>query len=201
MAKKTLQTKLQKFYPWLLIIGGVLGMLAAFVLTMDKIEILKNPDYEPMCNLNPIIACGSVIVTDQASAFGFPNPFIGLAAFSAVVVVGVSLLAGMKITKPWYWRTFWAGTVFGVGFIHWLIFQSIYRIGALCPYCMVVWLVTIPIFWYTTLWLLRDGYLRLPAGWGKVNDFMQRNHFGILLTWFLIIIGLILNRFWYFFGF
>ena len=30
-------------------------------------------------------------------------------------------------------------------FIHWLIFQSLYRIGALCPYCMVVWAVTIPL--------------------------------------------------------
>ena len=28
-------------------------------------------------------------------------------------------------------------------FVHWLIFQSLYRIGALCPYCMVVWAVTI----------------------------------------------------------
>lgn len=107
MAKNTAQTKLQKFYPWLLVIGGILGLLAAFVLTMDKFEILKDPNYEPSCNLNPIIACGSVIVTNQASAFGFPNPFIGLAAFSAVVVVGVSLLADMKITKPWYWLTFW----------------------------------------------------------------------------------------------
>ena len=30
-------------------------------------------------------------------------------------------------------------------FMHWLIFQSLYRIGALCPYCMVVWAVTIPL--------------------------------------------------------
>ncbi|PRC62285.1 hypothetical protein C6A85_03910, partial [Mycobacterium sp. ITM-2017-0098] len=30
-------------------------------------------------------------------------------------------------------------------FVHWLIFQSLYRIGALCPYCMVVWAVTIPL--------------------------------------------------------
>ena len=29
--------------------------------------------------------------------------------------------------------------------MHWLIFQSLYRIGALCPYCMVVWAVTIPL--------------------------------------------------------
>ncbi len=38
-----------------------------------------------------------------------------------------------------------AGTLLGTVFVHWLIFQSLYRIGALCPYCMVVWAVTIPL--------------------------------------------------------
>lgn len=201
MPKKNAQTKLQKYFPWLLTGGGFLGLLSAFVLTLEKIEVLKDPNYVPTCNVNPIIACGSVINTDQASAFGFPNPLIGIFGFTAVIVVGMSLFAGIKIAKAWYWRTFWAGTVFGAGFIHWLFFQSVYNIGALCPYCMVVWAVTIPIFWYTTLWLLREGYLKLPKGWGKSNDFAQRNHAGILVSWYLIITGLILNHFWYFFGF
>lgn len=202
MAKRVTETKLQKYYPWLLTIGGLIGLAAAFVLMVEKIEVLKNPSYTPTCNINPVIACGSVISTDQASAFAFPNPILGLIGFAAVVVVGVTLLANRKFTnRAWYWKSFWAGTLFGVGFIHWLAFQSIYNIGALCPYCMVVWAVTMPIFWYTTLWNLREGYLKLPKGWGKFGDFLQRNHFGILLSWYLIIAGLILNRFWYFFGF
>lgn len=201
MPKTSKTSKLQKYFPWLLTGGGFLGLLASFVLTLEKIEVLKDPNYVPTCNVNPIIACGSVINTTQASAFGFPNPLIGIFGFAAVIVVGMSLIAGMKITKAWYWRTFWAGTLFGAGFIHWLFFQSVYRIGALCPYCMIVWAVTIPIFWYTTLWLLRTDYLKLPKGCGKFGDFIQRNHAGILLSWYLIIIGLILNHFWYFFGF
>ncbi|MCA9331509.1 vitamin K epoxide reductase family protein [Candidatus Saccharibacteria bacterium] len=204
MAKKvasTKQAKLSKYFPWLLVGGGSLGLVAAFVLTLEKIALLKNPEHVLSCDINPIVACGSVINTWQASAFGFPNPLIGIFGFGAVIVVGVSLLAGMDIKKVWYWRTFWAGTVFGAGFIHWLAFQSIYRIGALCPYCMVVWSVTVPIFWYTTLWLLRAGYLKLPSGYGKIQDFMQRNHFGLLLAWYLIVFFAIMNRFWYFFGF
>jgi uncharacterized membrane protein len=201
--KKQTTTKMQRYFPWLLTGGGAIGLLAAAVLMIEKIAVLKNPDHVLSCDVNPLIACGSVINTPQASAFGFPNPILGLIGFAAVIVVGVSLLAGAKIAKAWYWRTFWTGTIFGVGFIHWLFFQSVYRIGALCPYCMVVWGVTIPIFWYTTLWLLREGHISLPKGWkgwGKIGDFMQRNHFGLLLSWFLIIVGLILNHFWYFFG-
>lgn len=194
-------SKLQKYFPWMLVGGGLVGLLASFVLMIEKIEVLKDPSYVPTCNVNPIIACGSVINTVQASAFGFPNPIIGIFGFAAVIVVGVSLLAGMRISKPWYWRTFWAGTIFGVGFIHWLFFQSVYRIGALCPYCMVVWAVTMPIFWYTTLWMLREGHITLPKSWSKAGEFIWFNHLGILLAWYMIIIGLILNHFWYFFGF
>ncbi len=195
------QTKLQKYFPWLLVGGGSLGLLAALVLTLEKFALLKNPEHVLSCDINPIVACGSVINTWQASAFGFPNPLIGIFGFAAVIVVGVSMLAGMRIAKAWYWRTFWAGTIFGFGFIHWLAFQSIYRIGALCPYCMVVWAVTVPIFWYTTLWLLREGFLKFPKGWGKLNDFMQRNHLGLLLIWYILVFFAIMNRFWYFFGF
>jgi uncharacterized membrane protein len=197
---KSSKTKLQKYFPWLLTIGGSIGLLSAFVLMVEKIAVLKDPSYVPSCNVNPIIACGSVINTDQASAFGFPNPLIGFFGFTAVVVVGVSLLAGMKAAKGWYWRTFWAGTIFGVGFVHWLFFQSVYRIQALCPYCMVVWVVTLAIFWYTMLWLIREGFLKLPKSWAKANEIAQKNHFGILLSWYLVIIALILNHFWYFFG-
>ena len=195
------QTRMQKHFPRLLVGGGLVGLVSAFVLMVEKIAVLKNPDYVPSCNINPILACGSVINTPQASAFGFPNPIIGLIGFTAVIVVGVSLLAGMQITKKWYWRMFWIGTVLGTAFIHWLFFQSVYRIGALCPYCMVVWVVTIPVFWYTTLWCLREGFLALPKGWNKAANFVQQNHGGILLSWYLVITGLILHHFWYYFGF
>ncbi|HTE21500.1 MAG TPA: vitamin K epoxide reductase family protein [Candidatus Limnocylindria bacterium] len=192
--------KLQKYFPWALVTGGLIGLVAAFVLMVEKVAVLKDPTHVPSCNINPILACGSVIDTPQASAFGFPNPMLGLIGFTAVIVVGVSLLAGMRIAKAWYWRTFWAGTIFGVGFIHWLFFQSVYRIGALCPYCMAVWVVTIPIFWYTTLWMFREGHLPTPRGWDRTVAFATVNHLGILLSWYLVIIGLILYHFWYYFG-
>ena len=44
---------------------------------VEKIEILINPDYVPSCSLNPVLSCGSVMITPQASAFGFPNSLIG----------------------------------------------------------------------------------------------------------------------------
>ena len=60
---------------WILI-AGVVGLAAALTLTVEKIEILINPAYVPSCSINPVPSCGSVMVTPQASAFGFPNPLI-----------------------------------------------------------------------------------------------------------------------------
>ena len=56
------------------------------------------------------------------------------------------MLSFAKVFLPqWYWAGLTVGTVLGAVFVHWLIFQSLYRIGALCPYCMLVWSVTIPL--------------------------------------------------------
>ena len=86
---------------WVLI-AGVVGLAAAFTLTIEKIKLLENPAYVPSCSINPVLSCGSVMATPQAAAFGFPNPLIGVMAFSVVVVSGV--LAVAKVPLPrWYW--------------------------------------------------------------------------------------------------
>ena len=85
----------------------------------------------------------------QAALLGFPNPIIGVAAFPVIVATGAALLAGGRLAQ-WYWLGLQAGVTMAFAFICWLVFQSLYRIGALCPYCMVVWAVVIPLFWYVT---------------------------------------------------
>src|SRR4051794_20319348 len=140
---------------WLLLVTGTLGLAASAMLTLEKIRVLEDPDYVPSCNINPIISCGSVMRTPQASVFGFPNPLIGIAGFSAVVAIGAALLAGAALHRR-FWLGLQAGTLFGIVFVHWLIGQTLYRIGALCPYCVLVWTAMIPLFWYTTVHNLRQ---------------------------------------------
>lgn len=78
----------------LLVLCGAAGLLASWVITLDKFKLLEDPDFVPGCSLNPVLSCGSVMESDQAEAFGFPNPMLGLAAYGVVICVGVSLLAG-----------------------------------------------------------------------------------------------------------
>lgn len=89
-----------------------------------------------------MVACGSVINTPQASIFGPPNPLIGVSAFCVVITIGV--LAVAKVPLPrWFWTGLMIGSALAVVVVHWPKFETLYEIGALCPYCMVVWAVMI----------------------------------------------------------
>jgi uncharacterized membrane protein len=185
--------------PYIFIIFGLMGVYCAFVLSQDKIKLLQNPNTHLSCSLDPVLACGNVISSAQGHAFGFPNPFLGLAGFAAVVTIGFAMLAGARF-KRWFWLAIEAGLVFALGFIHWLFYQSVYVIHNLCMYCMAVWIVVITSFWYATLYNIDSKNIVLPARLRKPYAFVRRHHFDILILWFLIIAGLILKHFWYYYG-
>ncbi|MEU0406790.1 vitamin K epoxide reductase family protein [Streptomyces griseorubiginosus] len=147
----------------LLVITGAAGLLASWVITLDKFKLLEDPDFTPGCSLNPVVSCGSVMTSDQASAFGFPNPMLGLVAYAVVICVGAGLSAGARFPR-WYWLTFDAGCLFGVGFVSWLQFESLYRINALCLWCCLAWVATIVLFWYVTSFAVRHRFLPAPVG-------------------------------------
>ncbi|ARF78034.1 hypothetical protein GCM10010502_69850 [Kitasatospora aureofaciens] len=82
--------------------------------------------------------------------------------------------------RMWFWLGLQAGTLFGVGFVTWLTDQTLYEIGAVCPYCIVVWIATIPLFWYTTPHNVRHGVIPLPARWRPATELAR----GIFRTFF-----------------
>ncbi|HVA11082.1 MAG TPA: vitamin K epoxide reductase family protein [Candidatus Dormibacteraeota bacterium] len=190
---------LPKTLPYILVICGIIGYVCASIIMYDKIKILNNPHYIPSCDLNPVISCGSVMQSKQAAAFGVPNPFLGLGGFPIVAMLGVAMLAGARF-KRWFWLVVNTGLLFAGGFVFWLFFQSVYRIHALCPWCIVVWITSFTTLWYVTLYNIDHKHIRLPKG--RIQNFygwVRRHHLDILIAWFLIITALILNHFWYYY--
>ncbi|MEE6140048.1 vitamin K epoxide reductase family protein [Mycobacterium sp. 050128] len=174
---------------WWVLIAGVIGLASSATLTVEKIDLLLNPSYVPSCNLNPILSCGSVMVTPQASLLGFPNPLLGIVAFTVVLVAGV--LAVAKVSIPhWFWVSLEVGLLVGAGFVHWLIFESLYRIGALCPYCMVVWAMTI------TLLVVVGSIVFRPVLDGTAARLLYQWRWSITALWFTAVFLLIMVRFW-----
>ena len=144
-------------------ITGVSGLVAAFALTLDKIAILQNPDAALGCNFSVLVQCGANLDSPEGAVFGFPNPLIGIAGYAIVTVVGMAVLAGARFAN-WFWALFNLGLLFAIGFVAWLITQSLFVLGTLCPWCMLVWAVTIPLSLAVTVQNVRAGVLPLPRG-------------------------------------
>lgn len=146
--------------PWVLagffILAGAIGWWAAFQLTLEKIHLLENPEAVLGCDFSILVQCGKNLESWQGSVFGFANPILGLGGFVAPIAVGVALLAGARFDR-WFWITFHLGVTGALAFVIWLISQSIFALFTLCPWCMVVWSVTIPLWWSLTFRNLAEG--------------------------------------------
>ncbi len=191
----TFTTRIQKALPYILIICGVIGFLASFVLTTEKFQQIQDASYVPPCNINSLLSCGSVMKTEQASVFGFANSLLGIAGFTVVTTVGFAMLAGAKF-KRWFWLGLNAGLLLAVIFVHWLAFEAIYEIQALCIWCMVVWVVSIASLWYVTIHNLETEVIPVYGRTKGIVSFLQRNHVTLLVLWYLVILAAILQHFW-----
>lgn len=179
---------------WAVTALGAVGLIAAFVLSVDKVEALKaaarNDTYSAVCDLNAFVSCSAVITSPESEAFGFPNSFLGLIGFTGVVLIGL-LLALQQRLPGLLWGLFAGGLLFAAGFITWLQTQSLYDIGKLCPYCMVVWAVTIPL----VVIGLRESSNALVPG-TAISRFLKNWTLLTVLLWYIVVLAAI----WFKFG-
>lgn len=133
-----------------MIATGALGLWASFALTIDKFLVLQDPTADLDCNFSILVQCSANLESWQGAAFGFPNPVIGLMGFVAPIAVGVGLLAGARFDR-WLWIAFNLGVAGALAFCIWLMANSIFDLGTLCPWCMLTWATTILMFWALTL--------------------------------------------------
>jgi uncharacterized membrane protein len=189
--------QIQQVFPYILIITAIVGLIASFVLTIEHINLIKDPNHHLSCSINPVLSCGPVMTSPTATVFGFPNPLMGLISFGAQALLGLVLLAGARM-KSWFWKL-WGIQVLGqVAFTLFLMQQSIFVIGAICIYCMAVWISLSFSAWYTLQYVLAEGHIGNSKS--KTTKFVRKYQHDILFVWFLLIVGLVLWEFWYFFG-
>ena len=186
----TNQTRSYRQTAWILVVCGLIGLVAAIELIIQKISVLSDPDFIPNCDINPVLSCGSVINTEQASLFGFPNPVLGVIGFTVVIMFGALLFTGLELPRS-MWLGLNIGALAGMTFVVWLVIQSLYVIGALCPWCMVVWAIMIPIFWQVTTDNLASGRLNLGKSLSEVIVALK---WILVAASYLIIMALIFIR-------
>lgn len=144
-----------------LVFAGLIGLWASFQLMIEKIHALTDPGAVLSCDFSIVLQCAKNLDSAQGAIFGFPNPILGLVGFMAPVVVGAAILAGARF-NGWFWITFNVGVAGAFALCMWLAYQSIFNLSTLCPWCMVVWSVTIPMFWAVTLRNVTVGAIPAP---------------------------------------
>nr|WP_090033670.1 vitamin K epoxide reductase family protein [Cellulomonas marina] len=145
-----------------MIVSGVLGLYTSFVLSIEAVTLAGDPDASLSCDINAVISCGKVAQSWQASLFGFPNAFLGIAAEAVVITVAVAIAGGVTFPR-WFMLSAEAIYTAGLVFAYWLFFEAYFVIGALCPWCLLITVTTTLVWAGLTRIVVRDGHLGLPG--------------------------------------
>lgn len=176
-----------------LLVGSVIGWISALELLMGKLFLLENPGATLSCDVNPFVSCGSVMMSWQASTFGFPNMAIGLAGFAIMGVVGALMLNKNTKLPEWFSWASLGGMVFAFGFVNFLAYSAIFVIRSLCLWCMVIWAVVAPMFF------LRLANIVEEKQWHEKHRGLSIFRHWIVLSvlWYVLVIVIIFVKFFH----
>ena len=176
--------------------SAALGLLASVVLIIEKFHLLENPGVPLACDFNALFNCSTVVQTWQASVFGFPNPILGLIGDSVLITIAVAVLSKVKFPR-WFLTAANAGVLLAAIFAYWLLFQSVYVIQVLCPWCLLVTLVSTLAFAAFTHYNIVNDTFKLK---GRLKDFAKTfvekgYHQLVVASWIVIIVALVYIKF------
>lgn len=180
-----------------MLVGGLLALIAACVLSLEKIHLLQNPNATLSCSFNLVLNCSTVMQTWQSSVFfGIPNMFIGLMAFAVVVTVAVAGLFGTSFPRR-FMVCAHGGFLLGTIFAYWLFFQSVYAIQVLCPWCLIVTFSCTLLFASMTQYALRHNIYQFPKDRDKkIQDFIAKGYHKLLVaSWLVLMVALVFLKF------
>ena len=164
-----------------MLIGALFSLLAAFVLSVDDFNLLKDPNAHLTCSVNVVVNCATVAKSQYNELFGFPNSFLGLMTEPIVITVAIAGLVGIKFPRLFM---FFAQIGYSLGFIFaWvLFFLSMFIIQALCPWCLLVTLSTTFVFFSISRYNIRESNLYLPKKIEKVlQNFISHDYDKLVL--------------------
>jgi len=171
-----------------MLVGAIASLIAAFVLSNEAIEVVKNPNAILSCSVNAIINCATVARHPTATLFGFPNSFLGMIAEPVVITVAIAGLAGVKFPRRFM---FTAQIFYTLGFLfaYYLFYVSTFVIQAICPWCFLVMMSTTFVFFSMTRYNIRENNLYLPKGLeSKLKTFISKDYDKFVMALIIVIV-------------
>jgi uncharacterized membrane protein len=170
-----------------MLVGSLLSLLASFVLSVEAIQLAKDPNASLSCSVNVVLNCATVASHPSAEMFGFPNSFLGMIAEPIVITVAIAGLAGIRFPRK-FMLAAQIGYTMGLAYALYLFSISFFVIQALCPWCLLVTLTTILVWFAITRYNIRENNLYLPKSiQKKLHDFIEKDY-DKLVMWLLIVI-------------
>ncbi|WP_336646257.1 vitamin K epoxide reductase family protein [Microbacterium sp. USHLN186] len=160
------------------IVTGTVAWVVSFLLYLEYVGQLTGAQPLVSCSISPIVTCGPNLLSPAGNLLGFSNSIIGVVLFTGPVFAGISALASPTGMRSWYWRVYAVLVLGGFLLVHVFAYRSVFEFGSLCPWCMVVWLMTIPLFWSVTGWTMREGV------WGA----SAQRAGAVVLSWMPVIV-------------
>ncbi len=182
---------------WVILVAAIAALIAAFVLSLEKLHLLQNPDAVLSCSFNVVLNCSTVMQSPQSTAFfGIPNMYIGLMAFPVIVTVAVAALWGAQFPKK-FLVTANIGVLLGTIFAYWLFFSSLYVIQVLCPWCLVVTTAcTFMLAGFTHLNLKQNNFNFKKKTNDKIQKFLKAGYHQLLVaSWIVLMVALVFIQF------
>ena len=170
-----------------MLIGAALSLLAAFVLSVESYQLAKNPNTSLSCSVNVVLNCATVAKHPSAEMFGFPNSFFGMIAEPIVITVAIAGLAGIRFPRKFMFAA-QIGYTLGLFYALYLLSISYFVIQALCPWCLLVTLTTILVWFAITRYNIRQNNLYLPKNvQAKLLTFIKKDYdklamFGLIVA-------------------
>ncbi len=159
-----------------MLIGAALSLLAAFVLSVESYQLAKNPNTSLSCSVNVVLNCATVAKHPSAEMLGFPNSFFGMIAEPIVITVAIAGLAGIRFPRKFMFAA-QIGYTLGLVYALYLLGISYFVIQALCPWCLLVTLTTILVWFAITRYNIRQNNLYLPKNiQSKLQTFIKKDY-------------------------
>lgn len=171
-----------------MLVGAILSLIAAFVLSVEAVELAKNSNAVLSCSFNAVINCATVGNHPSASMFGFPNSFLGLMAEPVVITVAIAGLSRIKFPRL-FMLVAQIGYTLGFLFALTLFYISYHIIGALCPWCLLVTATTTFVWFAITRYNIREQNLYLSKKASQIAQrFIERDYDKLLMTAIIVLL-------------
>lgn len=180
---------------WTIAGASTVGLIASLIQTIERINSALHPAVKLTCDINSIFSCSNVFSAWQSRVFGFSNSLICMIFFAITGGIALAAATGSVIhRKLRYIFHFFA--VFFLGFGAWYLWQSTFRIGYVCIFCLFCYSAVILMNWawfrtnYQDLKLQKATRKRLAKFVDDGGDIL------LALLWTMLIAAMIIFHFW-----